>query len=120
MFVDAMSDRGFITPDDDGVKKSVAAIVSQVVVGVAEPAEVVGVIGQGEVTAEMPPANLMGSAPVRFEDYCLLRNENLAGSENLASAGGVFRGDEICVGTAGLFCGQLKHLRTECCKEADH
>src|SRR5438309_2928926 len=82
-------DRVYITPSTDGVDQPVVAAVGEVLVAEAEARQVGRVVGQPQVGRGVPARDLASSARVARQDADLLRNQQLAGTEDLPSFRGV-------------------------------
>ena len=107
--LDPRRDVGRAAPGHDGVDQAIAAGRCQVLVGVAEGAEVVGVVGQGQVAG----AELAGQRPSRgrvgLQDDGLLRGQERPGAELGAGDGRVLGRHEVGVGAGRPRPRQLEH-----------
>ena len=81
MRLHARGDRLLVAPGDQGVDQPVGATVGEVVLGEAEPQEVVGVVRQHQVAGEVLAGDLAGLGPVGLEDDALLGGDERAGAE---------------------------------------
>jgi hypothetical protein len=85
----------------------------------AEPAQVVGVVAQRQVPAQVLASEVAGAVAVGVEDDGLFRDEEFARSEDLPGGGGVFGWNQLGMGAVGAGRGQVQHARAECRDKAD-
>src|SRR5215216_4041254 len=69
---DTADDRLLVTPGHDSIHQPVAATPTQVLIVEPEPAEVVGVVGQLQVTSRVPPRDLTRLLRIVLEHHGLL------------------------------------------------
>src|SRR5215471_18472718 len=89
--------------------QAITAVVIQIFQCEAEPAEVVGVVGKGQVPAEVSSPDLTSPGLHCFKDHRLLGDKALGRSKDLAGLGSVFRRYEVGVGAIGVFTGEAEH-----------
>ena len=98
-----------VAPGDHGVDQPVAPAPADVVVAVAEGAQVLRVVGQAEVGAGVAPGQLPRPDGVRLEDDGHLGGQERAGAEDGAGPSGVLDRDEVGMGAGGAGRRQLEH-----------
>ena len=103
MVLHTCANRFHVTPCDERIHETVAALAYKVVVGEAEAAPVVGVVRQVEVPGDVPACDRSGLVRVCLQHHGLLRQKPAAGAENSASLDRVLRCDEIWVGALRSF-----------------
>src|SRR4029453_18434265 len=98
MVLHSFANRFHITPRDERVDETVAALPHEVVVGEAGAAPVVGGVRQVEVSGNVPTGNRPGLVGVCLQDDRLLWQEPAVRPESAASLRRMLRRDEIGVG----------------------
>src|SRR5262245_49442641 len=95
MSANSIDNSGHITPGDDGVHQPVGATVRKVFITEAETAEVIHIVGQGEVSGGMHSRDLSRFACIGFDYHRLLDRQESIFTQDLTGARGMFRRDEI-------------------------
>ncbi len=72
MVLHSFANRFHITPRDEGVYETVAALPHEIVFGEPKAAPVVGVVRQVQVSGDVPPSDRPGLIRVCLQDYSLL------------------------------------------------
>lgn len=98
-----------VTPEDEIVDDAVAA-AGDLLLGVAQPAELGDVVLGVQVRMQMLAGDRAGLVGVGLEQHRVLGGQERVRPEGLARLGGVRHVDVVGLRTGGAFAGQLEHL----------
>src|SRR5215211_4962627 len=101
MVLHTSANRLHVTPCDERVDETVAALPHEVVIGEAEAAPVIGVVRQVEVSGDVPAGDRSGLVRVCLQYDRLLWQEPAVRAESAASLRRMLGRDEIRVSTLG-------------------
>src|SRR4029453_4794100 len=113
MVLHTSANRLHVTPCDERVDETVAALPHEVVIGESEAAPVVGVVRQVEVSGDVPAGDRSGLVRVCLQYDRLLWQEPAVRAESAASLARMLGRDEIRVSTLGPLSGQGEHPRSK-------
>src|SRR5215211_1579352 len=99
MFLHTLANPLHVTPRDERIDKTVAALTHKVIVGEAEASPVVDIVRQVEIPRNVPPRYRPRLVGIRLQDHRLLWQEPAAITESTASLRCVVVRDEIGVST---------------------
>ncbi len=88
-------DSCLVSPRHDGVDESVAAGRLEVLVGVAQGPQIVGVVGELQVPLAKETARFSGRGRVGLDEDSLLGRQQRAGAEQGPGRRSVFRWNEV-------------------------